>query len=157
MNVGISVSRVGGKAQVAAMKKVAGGLRLDLAAFRELEAFAQLGTDLDAATQSRLDRGYRMTELLKQGLYNPLHVSDQVMVIFAGTRGFLDSVPIDRVAEWEKAFLEFVHTHKEGFWKKLTDEGQMTDEIAAELEEILNEFEAIFLPEGEKEERTVTA
>ena len=116
-----------------------------------------MGTDLDAATQARLDRGYRMTELLKQGLYNPLHVTDQVMVIFAGTRGFVDPVPLDRVAEWEKAFLEFVHTHKEAFWKKLSDEGQMTDEIAAELEKTLDEFEAIFLPESSKEEETVTA
>ena len=94
MNVGISVSRVGGTAQVPAMKKVAGGLRLDLAAFRELEAFAQLGTDLDAATQARLDRGYRMTELLKQGLYQPMHVTDQVLSIYAGTRGHLDKIPV---------------------------------------------------------------
>ena len=87
MNAGISVSRVGGAAQVKAMKKVAGGLRLDLAAFRELEAFAQMGTELDKATQSRLDRGYRMVELLKQPQYQPMHVIDQVMSIFAGTRG----------------------------------------------------------------------
>ena len=85
MNVGISVSRVGGAAQIKAMKKVAGGLRLDLASFRELEAFAQLGTDLDAATQSRLDRGYRMVELLKQGQYAPMDVVDEVLMIFAGT------------------------------------------------------------------------
>ncbi len=96
MNVGISVSRVGGAAQIKAMKKVAGGLRLDLAAFRELEAFAQLGTDLDAATQARLDRGYRMVELLKQGQYQPMHVIDQVLVIYAGTRGHLDKVPHGR-------------------------------------------------------------
>jgi F-type H+-transporting ATPase subunit alpha len=156
MNVGISVSRVGGKAQVPAMKKVAGGLRLDLAAFRELEAFAQLGTDLDAATQARLERGYRMTELLKQGLYKPLDVMEQVMVIFAGTRGWLDKVPVERIAEWEKAFLEFVHASKEALWRKLSDEGQMTDEIAAGLEETLREFEKVFLPEETKEE-TVTA
>ena len=92
MNVGISVSRVGGDAQIKAMKKVAGGLRLDLAAFRELEAFAQLGTDLDPATQARLDRGYRMVELLKQGLYQPLAVVDEVLIIYAGTRGYLDKV-----------------------------------------------------------------
>ncbi len=95
MNVGISVSRVGGTAQIKAMKKVAGGLRLDLAAFRELEAFAQLGTELDAATQARLDRGYRMVELLKQGVYQPLHVIDQVLSIYAGTRGHLDKVPVE--------------------------------------------------------------
>ena len=108
MNVGISVSRVGGAAQIKAMKKVAGGLRLDLAAFRELEAFAQLGTDLDAATQSRLDRGYRMVELLKQGQYEPLNVVDQVLIIYAGTRGHLDKVPRNEVAAWEK---EFLHVH----------------------------------------------
>ena len=90
MNVGISVSRGGGSAQIPAMKKVAGGLRLDLAAFRELEAFAQLGTELDAATQSRLDRGYRMTEILKQGVCKPMHVTDQVLAIYAGTRGHLE-------------------------------------------------------------------
>src|SRR5690349_11536472 len=90
MNAGISVSRVGGAAQIKVMKKVAGGLRLDLAAFRELEAFAQLGTELDAATQSRLDRGYRMVEVLKQGQYVPMNVIDQVLMIYAGTRGHLD-------------------------------------------------------------------
>ena len=103
MNVGISVSRVGGAAQIPAMKKkeVAGGLRLDLASFRELEAFAQLGTDLDAATQSRLDRGYRMTELLKQGVYQPLHVTDEVISIFSGTQGFLDQIPLPEVRAWD--------------------------------------------------------
>ena len=112
MNVGISVSRVGGAAQIKAMKKVAGGLRLDLAAFRELEAFAQLGTDLDPATQSRLDRGYRMVEILKQGQYQPLEVVDEVLIIFAGTRGYLDKIEIKQVAAWEKAFLTFIHEQK---------------------------------------------
>ncbi len=96
IDVGISVSRVGGKAQIPAMKKVAGGLRLDLAAFRELEAFAQLGTELDKATQRQLDRGYRMVELLKQPQYQPMNAIDQVMSLFAGTEGFLDDVPIAR-------------------------------------------------------------
>src|SRR5204862_4453606 len=112
MNVGISVSRVGGAAQIKAMKKVAGGLRLDLAAFRELEAFAQLGTDLDAATQSRLDRGYRMVEILKQGQFKPLHIADQVMIIYAGTRGFLDKIPRNQVSAWESQFLAFMHEQK---------------------------------------------
>ena len=96
IDVGISVSRVGGKAQIPAMKKVAGGLRLDLAAFRELEAFAQLGTELDKATQKQLDRGYRMVELLKQPQYKPMSVIDQVMSIYAGTQGYLDDVPRTR-------------------------------------------------------------
>jgi F-type H+-transporting ATPase subunit alpha len=121
MNVGISVSRVGGAAQVKAMKNVAGGLRLDLAAFRELEAFAQLGTDLDAATQSRLDRGYRMVELLKQGQYKPLHEVAQILVIYAGTNGYLDKVPIEQVAAWEEAFLEFMRNKKADLWKKLDE------------------------------------
>lgn len=119
MNAGISVSRVGGNAQVAAMKNVAGGLRLQLAAFRALEAFAQLGTDLDAATQSNLDRGYRMVELLKQPQYKPLHVADQIMVIYAGTAGYLDSVDVEHVRRWETEFLEFVHTKKQDVWEML--------------------------------------
>ena len=145
MNVGISVSRVGGSAQVPAMKKVAGGMRLDLAAFRELEAFAQLGTDLDAATQSRLDRGYRITELLKQGVCAPMHVSDQVMVIYAGTTGCLDRIPVERIQEWEKSFLEYVHAEQESFWQELTDSGKMTDEIEEKLKAVLAEFEKRFL------------
>ena len=121
MNAGISVSRVGGAAQVKAMKNVAGGLRLDLAAFRELEAFAQLGTDLDAATQSQLDRGYRMVELLKQGQYKPLNVVDQIMVIFAGGAGHLDKVPVEEVSRWEDEFLTFIHDKKKDVWD-LVDE-----------------------------------
>ena len=112
MNVGISVSRVGGAAQVKAMKNVAGGLRLDLAAFRELEAFAQLGTDLDAATQAKLDRGYRMVELLKQGQYQPLEMHEQVIMIYAGTKGHLDKVPIGQVRQWEQEFLTFMRDQK---------------------------------------------
>lgn len=142
MNVGISVSRVGGKAQVPAMKKVAGGLRLDLASFRELESFAQLGTDLDAATQSRLDRGYRMTELLKQGLYRPLHVTDQVLSIYAGTRGWLDKVPVPEVPAWERAFLDFMHTQKHALWQKITDSKAMDADSAAELDKALAAFAA---------------
>ena len=99
INVGISVSRVGGNAQTKAMKKIAGSLRLDLAAFRELEAFAQLGTELDKATQQQLDRGYRMVELLKQPQYVPMHVVDQVMSIYAGAKGYFDEVPVPKVAD----------------------------------------------------------
>jgi F-type H+-transporting ATPase subunit alpha len=119
MNAGISVSRVGGNAQVKAMKNVAGGLRLDLASFRELEAFAQLGTDLDPVTQASLDRGYRMVELLKQPQYKPLHIVDQIMVIYAGTNGHLDKVPVGEVRRWEEEFLEFIHTKKKDVWDNL--------------------------------------
>ena len=119
MNAGISVSRVGGNAQVAAMKNVAGGLRLQLAAFRALEAFAQLGTDLDAATQADLDRGYRMVELLKQPQYKPLHICDQIMVIHAGTSGRIDGVAVQDVRRWETEFLDFIHTKKQDVWDNL--------------------------------------
>ncbi|MFP6672668.1 MAG: F0F1 ATP synthase subunit alpha, partial [Pirellulaceae bacterium] len=112
MNAGISVSRVGGAAQIKAMKSIAGGLRLDLAAFRELEAFAQLGTELDPDTQARLDRGYRMVELLKQAQYRPLPIAQQVLIIYAGTKGFLDKVPVNEVQQWESQFLQFVRSSK---------------------------------------------
>ncbi len=114
MDVGISVSRVGGNAQIKGMKKVAGTLRLDLAAFRELEAFAQLGTELDPATQRQLDRGARMVELLKQDQYNPMSVVDQVISVYAGTQGFFDRVPAARTRAAEAALLSAVHgTHQE--------------------------------------------
>jgi len=142
MNAGISVSRVGGAAQIPAMKKVAGGLRLDLAAFRELEAFAQLGTDLDAATQARLDRGYRMIELLKQGQYQPLDVYDEVLSIYAGTRGHLDKVPRTEVAIWEKEFLAFIREQKSEIRKKLIDTKKLDDDLTAELEKAIAEFQA---------------
>ncbi len=112
IDVGISVSRVGGKAQIPAMKQIAGSLRLDLAAFRELEAFAQLGTELDKATQSQLDRGYRMVEILKQPQFKPMHVADQVMIIYAGAKGFLDKVEQKQVAVWETKFLQFMREQK---------------------------------------------
>ena len=154
MNVGISVSRVGGAAQVPAMKKVASGLRLDLAAFRELEAFAQLGTDLDAATQARLDRGYRMTELLKQGLYNPLHVTDQVLSIYAGTHGYLDGVPLHEVPAWEEAFLNFFHEKKRPVWQKITDTRQMDDQTAEEVDQAMAEFHNQYA--GRRDEATAS-
>jgi F-type H+/Na+-transporting ATPase subunit alpha len=141
MNVGISVSRVGGAAQVPAMKKVAGGLRLDLASFRELEAFAQLGTDLDAATQSRLDRGYRMTELLKQGLYHPMHVTDQVLSIYAGTRGHLDKIPLKEVHAWEEGFLKFVRESKKALWDKITEKKQVDADVMAEIDQAIAAFQ----------------
>jgi F-type H+/Na+-transporting ATPase subunit alpha len=112
VDVGISVSRVGGKAQIPAMKQVAGSLRLDLAAFRELEAFAQLGTELDKATQAQLDRGYRMVEVLKQPQYKPMHVVDQVLILYAGTRGYLDKIPRQHVAAWEEQFLRFMREQR---------------------------------------------
>ena len=141
MNVGISVSRVGGAAQIKAMKKVAGGLRLDLAAFRELEAFAQLGTDLDAATQSRLDRGYRMVEILKQGQYEPLNVIDQILIIFAGTRGHLDKIPRTEVAAWEKQFLVFMRDQKPEIGKKIAETKDLDDTAMKTVTDAIAEFQ----------------
>ena len=140
MNVGISVSRVGGAAQTKAMKKVSGGLRLDLASFRELEAFAQLGTDLDAATQARLDRGYCMVELLKQGQYQPLDIIDQVLSIYAGTRGHLDNVKRDQVAAWEAGFLTFVRDQTPEVRSRLEETKAIDDETERLLEAAIAEY-----------------
>jgi F-type H+/Na+-transporting ATPase subunit alpha len=141
MNVGISVSRVGGAAQIKAMKRVAGGLRLDLASFRELEAFAQLGTDLDPATQSRLDRGYRMVEILKQGQYEPLNVVDQVLIIFAGTRGHLDKIPRTEVAAWEKQFLTFIRDQKPEIRDKIMQTRDLDEAAMKTVTEAIGEFQ----------------
>ncbi len=143
IDVGISVSRVGGKAQIPAMKKVAGGLRLDLAAFRELEAFAQLGTELDKATQRQLDRGYRMVELLKQPQYQPMNAIDQVMSLFAGTEGYLDDVPVRAVPKWESDFLAFIRERKPQLRAALDREKKMTDQIQADLRAAIAEFKSV--------------
>src|SRR5690606_16840913 len=131
INVGISVSRVGGNAQIKAMKQVAGSLRLDLAAYRELEAFAQLGTELDKSTQRQLDRGARMVELLKQPQYQPMDVVDQIVQIFAGTRGILDDLPINQV----QAFADGLVKHFQGPAKALRDELAEKQGFSKELEE----------------------
>ncbi|MEX0887271.1 MAG: F0F1 ATP synthase subunit alpha [Phycisphaeraceae bacterium] len=131
INVGISVSRVGGNAQIKAMKEVAGSLRLDLAAFRELEAFAQIGTELDRATQRQLDRGQRMVELLKQPQYEPMEVFDQVIQLFAGTRGYLDDLPLNQVASYAEALVK----HFQGPAKALRDRLEGAGSFKGELEE----------------------
>ncbi len=154
MNAGISVSRVGGAAQIKAMKKVAGGLRLDLAAFRELEAFAQLGTDLDPATQKQLDRGYRMVELLKQPQYRPMNVTDQVLSIFAGTRGYLDSVPTSEVRQWEEDFLQFVHDLHPEIIEELNEKQDLSKELEEKIEAALTEFQGRFAPAGAEAKAT---
>ncbi len=147
VNVGISVSRVGGNAQRKAMKKIAGSLRLDLAAFRELEAFAQLGTDLDAATQRQLDRGQRMVELLKQPQYEPYNVNDQILSIYAGAKGILDDLPINRVLEFETGMLSIFRDQ----YPEIIDELDKTGNLSAELEEkvkkIIQDFKAQFTKE----------
>jgi F-type H+-transporting ATPase subunit alpha len=157
MNAGISVSRVGGKAQVKAMKKVAGGLRLDLAAFRELEAFAQLGTELDPDTQARLDRGHRMVEILKQGQYQPMHVVDQILVIYAGTRGHLDKIPVTEVQAWEKQFLAFIQNQKSELREALAGKLELTDQLRDEIEAAIAEFRTQYAPaKPAKQVETVT-
>ncbi|MCP4657924.1 MAG: F0F1 ATP synthase subunit alpha [bacterium] len=142
VNVGISVSRVGGNAQRKAMKKIAGSLRLDLAAYRELEAFAQLGTDLDAATQRQLDRGRRMVELLKQPQYTPHPFVKQVVAIFAGTRGFLDDLPVGDVLEFEAA----LHRHCDDEFPEILEEienkGEISEELADRLEKVIADFKS---------------
>jgi len=142
INVGISVSRVGGNAQTKAMKKISGSLRLDLAAFRELEAFAQLGTDLDKATQSRLDRGYRMVELLKQPQYQPYSVDEQIVSIFAGTQGLLDDLPAKQVRGFESALLRHVGQEFPELYEELEERGDLPDELAAKIKEVVVNFKA---------------
>jgi len=143
INVGISVARVGGNAQIKAMKQIAGSLRLDLAAFRELEAFAQLGTELDKATQRQLDRGARMVELLKQPQYVPYNVIDQVISIFAGSKGFMDDVPVASVRDFEKGLLAYM----QGVGRPVRDELAEKKDIKAvekKLEEAIRGFKSTF-------------
>lgn len=152
INVGISVSRVGGNAQIKAMKQVAGQLRLDLAQYRELVTFAQFGTELDRASQSQLDRGRRLTEVLKQGQYEPLAVEKQILIIYAGNRGFLDAFEVDRIKEYERSLYEHFETEHPDILKKIAEE----KEISADLDEAINKavtsFSQLFKEEtGEKE------
>jgi F-type H+-transporting ATPase subunit alpha len=144
IDVGISVSRVGGKAQIPAMKQIAGSLRLDLAAFRELEAFAQLGTELDKATQAQLDRGYRMVEVLKQPQFKPMNVVDQIMIIYAGSKGFLDKVPVKQVAIWEDQFLHFMHEQRADVRNNLIKERKLTPAIEQQLSSAIQAFQLQF-------------
>jgi len=150
INVGISVSRVGGNAQVKAMKKIAGSLRLDLAAARELEAFAQLGTELDKATQRQLDRGRRMVELLKQGQYTPFHVVDQVISIYAGTKGFLDDVPVVDVRAFEQGLLESFRTINKPIWDALMAKPELTADVEKKLSDAIGAFKQQFMASRKK-------
>ncbi|NOT02598.1 MAG: F0F1 ATP synthase subunit alpha [Phycisphaerales bacterium] len=148
VNVGISVSRVGGNAQRKAMKKIAGSLRLDLAAFRELEAFSQLGTDLDAATQRRLDRGRRMVELLKQPQYQPYHINDQILSIFAGAQGLLDDLPQNQVLAFETAMLAHFRNEHPEIAEELDRTGALSDELAAKVKSVITNFKATYKVDG---------
>ncbi len=144
VDVGISVSRVGGSAQVKAMKQVAGTLRLDLAAYRELKAFTQFGSDLDKATQDQLTRGSHMTELLKQKRYMPMPVMDQVVAIYAGGKGYLDSLPVEDVVRFRTELIDYLHASKQGIFDALYAEKKLTDAIEADLNAAIEAFKLSF-------------
>lgn len=140
VNVGLSVSRVGSAAQTGIMKKVAGSMKGELAQYRELAAFAKFGSDLDPATKKTLDRGARLTELLKQPQFSPLQMEEQALVIYAGTRGYLDSVPVEAVTRYEKELLAWLHANKSDLLAKIRSEKKLTDEIQSGMDEALTEF-----------------
>jgi F-type H+-transporting ATPase subunit alpha len=144
VNVGISVSRVGGSAQTKATKKVAGSLRLDLAQYRELAAFAAFGSDLDAATQQQLNRGEKMVELLKQGQYKPLSMAKQAASIYAGANGYLDDVPTESVQKFESEFLSFLESKYPEILESIAKEKAFSDEINDALKKALPEFKERF-------------
>jgi len=144
INVGISVSRVGGNAQIKAMKQVAGSLRLDLAQYREMAAFAQFGSDLDQATQRQLNRGGRLVELLKQGQYEPLPVEKQTLIIFAGTNGFVDHLPVSALKKYEQDLYAFVESKHPDLFPEILKKRELTDDLRTKLNNILEEFKAVF-------------
>jgi F-type H+-transporting ATPase subunit alpha len=146
INVGISVSRVGGNAQRKAMKKIAGTLRLDLAAFRALEAFTQVGTELDAATQRQLDRGQRMVELLKQPQYQPYGFAESIISIFTGTQGLLDDLPLSRVLPFETALLQHVRSEHPEVLEELNQKGELSDELSGKVRKLVQDFKTHWKP-----------
>jgi F-type H+-transporting ATPase subunit alpha len=146
INVGLSVSRVGGAAQTKAMKKVAGSLRLDMAQFRELEAFAQFGSDLDKATQRQIDRGRRLVEVLKQPQYQPMPAENEVMILFAGAFGYLDEWPVEAVSIYEKQMLEFMESKHSDLLGEIKDKKDISDDLEEKLKAALDEFKSVFQP-----------
>jgi F-type H+-transporting ATPase subunit alpha len=148
INVGISVSRVGGNAQIKAMKQVAGSLRLDLAQFRELEAFAKFGSDLDKTTQQQLTRGYRLVEILNQGQYEPMTVENQIAIIFAGVQGYLDDLTIEQTRNFSREFLEYLESSGSKVLQAIAREKELTEEIEAALRQAIEEFLSGFKARG---------
>lgn len=144
VNVGLSVSRVGGAAQIKAMKKVAGSLKLDLAQFRELEAFAQFGSDLDDATKKQLERGKRAVEVLKQAQYSPIAIENQVVVLYALTKGHMDQVPVEKIKEFESKLIDYTENHAKKFYKDVRETKMWTDTGEKELEKAISEFKGSF-------------
>ena len=145
INVGLSVSRVGGSAQIKAMKQVAGRMRLDLAQYRELAAFAQFGSDLDSATKAQLDRGARMVETLKQPQYSPMVVEDQVVIIYVSTNGHLDDVPSNHVVKFESDFLKFMRSNYAEVSKAIREKKAIDNEIETSLQKAIKEFKGTFV------------
>ncbi|KAJ1812134.1 Alpha subunit of the F1 sector of mitochondrial F1F0 ATP synthase [Coemansia sp. RSA 2598] len=145
INVGISVSRVGSAAQTKAMKQVAGSLKLFLAQYREVAAFAQFGSDLDASTQFLLNRGARLTEMLKQPQYSPLSVEDQVAIIFAGVNGFLDKVPTNRIVEFEQKFIPFLQSNHSDILQAIRKDGKIDEASEKKLREITGDYVKSFI------------
>jgi F-type H+-transporting ATPase subunit alpha len=144
VNAGISVSRVGGNAQIKAMKQVAGSLRMDLAQYRELEAFVKFGSDLDKATQAQITRGQRLVEILKQDQYEPMPVSKQIAIIYAGTEGMLDQIPVKNVRRFEKEYLEFLDNKYKNVLDQIQKEKELSDELKEALKKSAEEFMKIF-------------
>ncbi|MGZ4213538.1 MAG: F0F1 ATP synthase subunit alpha [Actinomycetota bacterium] len=151
INVGRSVSRVGGNAQIKAMKDVAGSLRLDLASYRELESFAAFGSELDKSSQAQLSRGQRLVELLKQPQFSPVAVEDQVIAIFAGTKGYIDDIPVGDVRRFEGDLLEYVHSREPGIVKEIVETGKMPEESANKLVAAIDEFKRGFVMTGSED------
>jgi len=144
IDVGLSVSRVGGAAQIKAMKKVAGTLRLDLAQFRELEAFAKFGSDLDKATLAQLTRGERMVEILKQNQYVPMSIEQQVAIIFAGGKGLLDDIPNEKVKEFEKGLVEYIVSNHSSIFDSIKSSGEISDDVSVELVKAIEDYKQVF-------------
>ena len=144
INVGISVSRVGGNAQIKAMKQVAGTLRLELAQYREMAAFAQFGSDLDQATQRQLNRGARLVELLKQGQYEPLPVEKQILIIYAGTNGFVDELPLTALKKYEQELYSFMESKQPDIFADILKKRELDNDLRAKLSKVLEEFKGIF-------------
>jgi F-type H+-transporting ATPase subunit alpha len=144
ISVGLSVSRVGSAAQIKAIKQVAGKVKLDLAQFRELAAFAQFGSDLDAATRARLDRGQRIVELFKQKQYNPIPVEEQVAVIWAMQNGYLDAVPVERVKEYQFKLQDWLQTRKGTLLGSIREKKELDKDLEAQLKTALDEFKTIW-------------
>jgi len=150
VNVGLSVSRVGGNAQIKAMRQVAGTLKLELAQYRELAAFAQFGSDLDKATQAQLNRGQRLVEILKQGQYSPLPFEKQIAIIFAGTSGYLDDLPVEQLREFESEMYRYFDTMNPAALKAIAEKKTLDDQIKAELSKTIKEFKQRFVAERQQ-------